>query len=79
MDKITPHASKCRTATAHDSILNSECACTFHSPFTMSSGIVVNLATFIGTIDSMAFGGASSEDEAVFVRIVKNRVLKKGR
>lgn len=77
MDKITPHASKCRTATAHDSVLNSECAYTFHSPFTTSSGIVVNLATFIGTIDSMAFGGASSEDEAVFVRIVKNRVLKK--
>ncbi len=76
MDKITPHASKCRIASAHDTVLNSECAYTFHNPYTSSSGIVVNLSTFIGTIDSMAFGGSGANNEALFVRIVKSRILK---
>jgi hypothetical protein len=76
MDKITPHASKCRIANAHDSVLNSECAYTFHNPYTSSSGIVVNLSTFIGTIDTMAFGGNGGNNEALFVRIVKNRIPK---
>jgi ubiquitin carboxyl-terminal hydrolase 5/13 len=76
MDKITPLASKCRVATAHDTVLNSECAYTFHNPYTTSSGIVVNLTTYIGTIDSMAFGGSSTDESGLFVRIVKNRLLK---
>ena len=76
MDKITPHASKCRVATSHDTVLNSECAYTFHNPFTTPSGIVVNLSTYIGTIESMAFCGSSSNEEGLFVRIVKVRVLK---
>lgn len=76
MDKITPYASKCRIASAHDTVLNSECVYTFHNPYTSSSGIVVNLSTFIGTIDSMAFGGSGASNEAPFVRIVKNRILK---
>lgn len=77
MEKVTPHASKCHVATAHNTVLNSECAYTFHNPYTSSSGIVVNLSTFIGTIDSMAFGGKSSPSpEELFVRIVKNRVPK---
>lgn len=80
MDKITPHASKCRIATAHDTVLNSECAYTFHNSYTTPSGIVVNLSTFTGTIDSMAFGGANNDDddkENLFVRIVKSREAKK--
>ena len=82
MDKITPLASKCRVATAHDTVLNSECAFTFHNPFTTPSGILVNLNTFIGTIDSMAFGNTSPDsndsgsNQALFVRIVKTRVRK---
>ena len=81
MDKIIPLASKCRVATAHDAVLNSECAYTFHSPYTTPSGIVVNLTTFIGTVESMAFGGDvngnnNCQQESLFVRIVKNRVLK---
>ncbi len=81
MDKITPHASKCRVATAHDTVLNSECAYTFHNPYTTPSGILVNLNTFIGTIDSMAFGGSTgtnnnNDEEALFVRIMKTRIAK---
>ena len=68
-------AAKCRVATAHDSVLNSECAYTFHSPFTTDKGIVVNLETFMGTIQEMAFEGSTS-DEGLFVRIVKKRVPK---
>ncbi len=74
MDKITPLASKCRIASAHNTVLNSECAFTFHNPYTTPAGIVVNLSTFIGTIDALALG---NEERGLFVRIVKNRVPKK--
>ena len=70
-------ASKCRVATAHDTVLNSECAYTFHSPFTTDKGIVVNLQTFMGTIEEMALEGTDSQPkEGIFVRIVKKRVEK---
>lgn len=67
-------SSTCRIASAHDSVLNSECAFTFHNPYTSPAGIVVNLSTFIATIDELAL---ANESQGIFVRIVKNRVPKK--
>lgn len=61
--------SNYRVATAHDTVLNSECAFTFHSPFTTDKGILVNLDTFMGTIEELA-------GEGLFLRIVKKRVVK---
>ena len=69
MDHVQALADTCRVAMPHDAVLNSECAYTFHSPFTTTGGIVVNLNTFIGTIDALAGSG-------IFVRIVKKRVTK---
>ena len=67
-------------ATPHDTVLNSECAYTFHTPYTTDRGIVVNLSTYVGTVDSLAFGGPASNvggnNEGLFVRIVKKRVEK---
>ena len=75
MDTINALAAKCQVATVNDAVLNSECAYTFHSPFTSKSGIVVNLQNYIGTIESLAFNNNSGE-EGLFVRIVKERVPK---
>ena len=74
MDLITPLASSCRVATPHDSVLNSECAYTFHTPYTTDAGIVVNLSTYVGTVDALALAGGA--DQGLFVRIVKKRVEK---
>ena len=74
MQSIVPFASSCRIASAHDTVFNSECVFTFHNPFTTDSGIVVNLNTFIGTIDKLAL--EKDGEEGIFVRIVKKRVLK---
>mmetsp|Transcript_10448 Transcript_10448/g.16184 ORF Transcript_10448/g.16184 Transcript_10448/m.16184 type:complete len:882 (-) Transcript_10448:46-2691(-) len=81
MEEITKLAAKCRVATPHDAVTNSECVFTFHSPYTTDLGIVVNLQTFVGTIDEMAF--TKSDDDAsalgpsgLFVRICKKRVAK---
>ncbi len=78
MEKITPLASSCRIASAHDAVLNSECAYTFHNPYTTEKGIVVSLSSFIGTIDKLALRGssASSEERGLFVRIINSRVPK---
>jgi len=77
MDLITPLASSCRVATPHDSVLNSECAYTFHTPYSTDAGIVVNLTTYVGTVDALALaGGSSGPSEGLFVRIVKKRVEK---
>jgi ubiquitin carboxyl-terminal hydrolase 5/13 len=71
--------NRCRVATAHDTVLNSECAYTFHSPFT-NSGILVNLNTFMGTVEELALSSSgasfSDESEGVFVRIYKTRLEK---
>jgi len=75
MDNIVPLASKCRVASVHDTVYNSECAFTFHNPFTTYSGIVVNLSTFIGTIDSLALVDGDIE-RGLFVRIARTRVAK---
>lgn len=78
MDQIASLAGNCRVATPHDAVLNSECAYTFHSPFTSEKGIVVSLNTFVGTVEELAFspGGNSGEETGLFVRIVKKRVEK---
>ena len=76
MDSLTDALiSTCRIASAHDTVLHSECAYSFHSPYTSDQGIVVNLNTFIGTVQELAFSNAAM-DEGVFVRICKNRVKK---
>lgn len=75
MDSIQALADSCRVATPHNAVLNSECAYTFHSPFTTDNGIVVNLNNFIGTVDQLALT-KSSTDKAIFVRIVKKGVPK---
>lgn len=78
MDTTLALASNCREATVNDPVLNSECAFTFHTPFTSPKGIVVNLKTYVGTIEELAFNNVTSESdkEGVFVRIVKERVAK---
>uniref|UniRef100_A0A7S4IGV2 Ubiquitin carboxyl-terminal hydrolase n=1 Tax=Odontella aurita TaxID=265563 RepID=A0A7S4IGV2_9STRA len=77
MDKIVPLASTCRVATPHDAVNNSECAFTFHTPYTTDDGIVVNLSTFVGTVENLALSDPEGgPDEALFVRIVKRRVEK---
>ncbi len=83
MDKIVEAATKCRIATPHDAVSNSECVYTFHSPYTTERGIVVNLTSFVGTVDDLAFtasddvSSSSPDDTALFVRICKKRVQKK--
>ena len=80
MESITKLAAKCRIATPHDAVTNSECVYTFHSPYTTEKGIVVNLSTFVGTIDELAFtnntNDTAEESSALFVRICKKRVAK---
>mmetsp|Transcript_558 Transcript_558/g.975 ORF Transcript_558/g.975 Transcript_558/m.975 type:complete len:936 (+) Transcript_558:715-3522(+) len=93
MDKITQLASQCRIASSHDSVFKSECVYTFHNPYTRPTGIVVNLHTFIGTIDELAFQqqqqqeshdsrsdeGHGDHQEGIFLRIVMNRIPKKAK
>ena len=76
MEEITKLASKCRVATPHDVVTNSECVYTFHSPFTTDEGIIVNLTNFVGTLDELAFKNSSDTSSALFVRICKKRILK---
>ena len=78
MDAIAKVAAKCRVAPPHDVVTNSECVYTFHSPYTTDKGIVVNLTTFVGTIDELAFTATDdgAESTALFVRICKERVTK---
>lgn len=76
METIQALASSCRVATPSNTVLHSECAYTFHSPYSSEKGLVVNLSTFIGTIEGLAFNNVS-EEKAIFLRIVKKRVEKK--
>jgi len=75
MDLIKTRASSCRVATPHDPVLNSECAYTFHTPYTTAAGILVDLTTHVGTVAARAF--AAGEGEGLFVRIVKKRRVEK--
>jgi ubiquitin carboxyl-terminal hydrolase 5/13 len=61
--------SLCRVATPHDAVYHSECCYTFHTPYT--SGILVSLQSFIGTVDAMAMSGAPTGSTQLFLRIVK--------
>jgi ubiquitin carboxyl-terminal hydrolase 5/13 len=76
MEVIQSLASRCRVATPSDTVLHSECAYTFYSPFSSDQGILVNMNTFIGTIPELAFNGSSSSDKDIFLRVVKTRVEK---
>ncbi|KAL7521752.1 hypothetical protein ACHAWX_006432 [Stephanocyclus meneghinianus] len=75
MERIAALASTTRIATPHEPVTNSECVYTFHSPYTTDGGIVVNLATFAGTLQELAFVN-SPDDTALFLRIRKKRVTK---
>lgn len=74
MQEIQALAATCRVATAHDVVLNTECCYTFHTPYTSDAGIVVNLQTFMGTVEELALRDGA--DKQLFVRIVKKRVAK---
>lgn len=76
MEAIQELASTCRVATPSNTVLHSECAYTFHSPYSSEKGLIVNLNTFIGTIEALAFNSVS-EEKGLFLRIVKKRVEKK--
>jgi len=75
MDHVTPLASKCRVASPHDSVSNSECGYTFHSPYTTPQGILVNLSSFAGTCEELAVYDSNSSP-ALYIRIVKRRESK---
>ena len=77
MEPIENLAHRCRVATPQDTVLHSECAFTFHNPFSRSEGILVNMNTFIGTVPELAFAANSSQESDIFLRIVKTRVEKK--
>ena len=80
----------CKTATAHDVVLNSECCYTFHTPYTSDKGILVNMMSFMGTCEELSMLSSSSSADndattdannpktarALFVRIVKKRIAK---
>eukprot|EP00978_Attheya_sp_CCMP212_P004477 scaffold9758_cov34-Attheya_sp.AAC.1 len=64
-------AKNCKIATAHDTVVNSECVYTFHSPFTTNDGILVNLSTFVGTCQALALA-----HDGLYVRIVQQQIPK---
>ena len=76
MNSIEVLAHRCRVATPGDTVLHSECAFTFHNPFSRKEGVVVNMNTFIGTVPELAFAANSSQDTDIFLRMVKVRVKK---
>jgi len=76
MDRIAALAKSCRIAKVLDPVLNSECAFTFHSPYTSEKGIVVSLTTFVGTVEELGLNGSDEGEEGLFVRIAKRRVEK---
>ena len=63
MDRIAALAKSCRIAKVLDPVLNSECAFTFHSPFTSEKGIVVSLTTFVGTVEELGLNGSDEGEE----------------
>lgn len=74
MDEIEALAYKCRVAKPSDTVVHSECAFTFFTPFSNERGIMVNLHTFAGTVPELTC--TTSDNKEIFVRIVKNRVAK---
>ena len=76
MEEIEKLAHRCRVATPRDTVLHSECAFTFHNPFSRTEGILVNMNTFIGTVPELAFAADPSQESDIFLRIVKTRMEK---
>lgn len=76
MEVIAGVAGQCRVATPHDAVLNSECCYTMHTPFTTAHGILVNLNSFAGTVDSMSMPFGSPSESEIFLRIVKEQKEK---
>jgi ubiquitin carboxyl-terminal hydrolase 5/13 len=74
MDSITPLATQARTATPHDTVINSECVYSFHTPH-HDGGILVGLDSFVGMTESAA-RRSSNDESSLFVRIRKHRVQK---
>jgi ubiquitin carboxyl-terminal hydrolase 5/13 len=66
--------SLCRVATPHDAVYHSECCYTFHTPYT--TGILVSLQSFIGTVEAMALSGAPTGRTVLFLRITKECLPK---
>lgn len=75
MEQIIPLASTCRVASPKDSVLNSECCYTFHTPYTTDKGILVNLNTFTGAVEELS-SPQEGDKPALFLRIVKTQVEK---
>jgi len=76
MEAIEILSHRCRVATPRDTVLHSECAFTFHNPFSKDEGILVNMNTFIGTVPELAFAANPSTESDIFLRIAKTRVEK---
>lgn len=74
MDEIEALAYKCRVAKPSDTVVHSECAFTFFTPFSNERGILVNLHTFAGTVPELTRTTGDNKD--IFVRIVKDRITK---
>jgi ubiquitin carboxyl-terminal hydrolase 5/13 len=74
MDEIAALSQKCRVAKPSDTVVHSECAFTFFTPFSNERGILVNLHTFAGTVPELASTSTCSDGKEIFVRIVKKRV-----
>jgi len=66
-----------RTPSTSTPVLNSECAYSFHSPFTSTSGILVNLSNFVGFHpDAVKVQPQLIESGVCYLRIVKRKELK---
>ena len=87
MEHVVALQGMAKVANASDSVLNSECCYTFHTPYTTDHGIVVHLSTFAGTILELANvnsgnggGGTAGEtrpqQQQLFVRIVQRRDVR---
>ncbi len=75
MEEIESLKLKCRIATPSDTVVHSECAFTFYTPFSNEFGILVNLHTFAGTVPELACRGSDNSKE-ICLRIVKDRIPK---
>eukprot|EP00977_Amphora_coffeiformis_P027649 scaffold34628_cov166-Amphora_coffeaeformis.AAC.17 len=75
MEAIQSCFSSIQVATAYDHVYKNECVYTFHSPLTRPDGILVNLQTFVGTVQELA-ATTNSNGPTMFLRIVQERKRK---
>jgi len=73
MEAIKSCFSNIKVATPYDHVYKNECVYTFHSPFTRPDGILVNLQTFIGTVQELA---TTTDGPTLFLRIAQERKRK---